>query len=912
MARNPSVSITSVDGSLLPAINTADDVVLKVGAATAGRFNVPQRASSVNGVCALHDFGPLVRSGAHQVDYGSPCYLMRCRASTAGTVGSVTRTPSTTMPASAGSLAISLTSYTPHASAAAGAALSLTSGWSAPLAPLPLSVSVGAGAGTFTATVTYVDEAGDTQTETLSWTGSAATRTTTGYVAQVLSYTTSGDPGGTTTFAQTFGSVGDRLDVVAVVTRGGQVGVDGATLAQYTLSYDGGITASRPRTLDSTGIAELTTYAGGLTAQATGITATFAAGTNTADSYGAVRVAGATSNGDVVYDLRVADATVVHTVPALNSQTLSVSVSTHQVTVSSATDASGLKAHFTFGGDWDTVFEVDFNGTAGNAVTMTSVADGTGTGSVTVSTNAVTVHFEDGVTTVGDIESLFGGAGVSIALGHVKVKTAGTGATTLDSGDVHGAAAMTGGTNAAASSTATQAAAAVNASASAALVSATAAGTGAGILAAASSAGGANGGGEWTALIEGVRVRVLRGAAGASLRVSATTAGLVRSLEITPATDSYGVQTSTANEIAAAVAADAVASLWASMDPSGTGAGIIGALGEWFNLPVSLTTGDKFTFTTTPPTWTAADLQESLTALLSNDTWLSYFSILHVVGAADATSDAILDTFITNAKARRKKYNLIAVVEGTYMGSTAEATWANALLTTFADRSSQYGVYAGEVNALNNAYGTVDRMPVATPYVARLSICPIGEQPSHVECDTLLGTQYALLGCLDRPGTGSTPLWQTDDTLVTLNESNIGTLRKHPGRSGIYVRQGLQHAAEGSDYTFVSRARIVGVANAIAYDQALRFLNGGFLLDPKTGQLAEAECQKLESVISGALRRKLVGNDQGRTHASSVQFVVTRGENMAQTNNISGNIYIVPKGIAETISITTQFTPAAR
>lgn len=798
MAANPSVTVTAVDGRISPSINTADQVGLKIGPAIGGRYNVPQLASTTLGATTLYQSGPLVRSGAHHADYSGPLYLMRCRASTAGTTSSVTKVASASYPTSAGSLTLSLQSYTLHASAAAGAALNLTTGWTTPTAPLPLSITVGVGCAAHTQTVTYLDAAGDVQTEVLTW-SAAATKTTTGDVAQVLSVVSNIDPGGTSTYTATYLTPWDRSNAVATVTRGGQVGVSGATLPQYTLSYDGGVTTSRTYTLDSTGIAELFTYAGGFAAQPTGLKATFAAGTLTSTTYGGIRVAGATVNGDLIFDLKSSGVTVAVVVSGMGTA-LSVGVVGSAITINSATDGGG-------------------------AATTTGIL----------------------------------------------------------------------------------AKAAVEASAAAAaLVGVSTVGTGAGILAAAVSAGAANGGVTYTALVEGVQVKHLRGSAGAALSVSATVSGTTRSLAITSATDSNSAQTSTANDVLAAIAANATAAAWVSAAATGTGAGIVGCLNTYQTLPVSLATGDKFTWTTTPPTFSTTDLQESLNALLANETWLSYFSILHVVGDADATNAAVVSTFVDNAASQKKAYKL-AVLEATYQGSTAEATWANALIAAFTTKTRNYGLAAGEANCVNSAYGTVDRVNAATPYLARLMICPISEQPSHVECDTILGTQTSLNGVLERPSTTS-PLWQSDDTLVTLNSSNFITLRKHPGRSGIYVRQGLQFTTDGSDYTFVSRARIVAVARAIAYDQGLRFLNGAFEADPRTGQIGEGAVQRMESQVGGALRRKLVGNDNGRTHTSSVQFIVDRLTNFLSTNTISGNTYIVPKGIAETITIATQFS----
>ncbi len=75
------------------------------------------------------------------------------------------------------------------------------------------------------------------------------------------------------------------------------------------------------------------------------------------------------------------------------------------------------------------------------------------------------------------------------------------------------------------------------------------------------------------------------------------------------------------------------------------------------------------------------------------------------------------------------------------------------------------GICAGETLVSNDAYGTTDRLGAATPLLARLAICPVSELPSHVDCETNLGTRFALDGVQMRSTDGSTPpLFQSDDT----------------------------------------------------------------------------------------------------------------------------------------------------
>ena len=86
----------------------------------------------------------------------------------------------------------------------------------------------------------------------------------------------------------------------------------------------------------------------------------------------------------------------------------------------------------TVSADLDTIVEATSAGTAGNDITVEVVGDSPAAGGVTIDVvgNAVTIHFEDGVSTVGDVETAI--AALAGADDIIAVKTAGTGATVLD------------------------------------------------------------------------------------------------------------------------------------------------------------------------------------------------------------------------------------------------------------------------------------------------------------------------------------------------------------------------------------------------------------------------------------------------------------------------------------------------
>jgi hypothetical protein len=109
--------------------------------------------------------------------------------------------------------------------------------------------------------------------------------------------------------------------------------------------------------------------------------------------------------------------------------------------------ALAVKASLSLGtlaaGHLDTVVRARAAGVGGNAVTVAATGDSAPAGGVTISESgsAVTIHFEDGVSTVADVE-----AAIAAHSTKIEVATAGTGATVLaDATDDFTATHLAGG-----------------------------------------------------------------------------------------------------------------------------------------------------------------------------------------------------------------------------------------------------------------------------------------------------------------------------------------------------------------------------------------------------------------------------------------------------------------------------------
>jgi hypothetical protein len=100
---------------------------------------------------------------------------------------------------------------------------------------------------------------------------------------------------------------------------------------------------------------------------------------------------------------------------------------------------------------------------------------------------------------------------------------------------------------------------------------------------------------------------------------------------------------------------------------------------------------------------------------------------------------------------------------------------------------------------------------------------------------------------------------------------------------------------------YVTNRRTLDVVAAVAYDEIIKNVNANLLVDPRTGQLAEIEAQRLESNVSDRIRREVMGG--ARQHISAVQTVIDRGTNFQATGAITGQVSVVGRTPSTSITL---------
>jgi len=421
-----------------------------------------------------------------------------------------------------------------------------------------------------------------------------------------------------------------------------------------------------------------------------------------------------------------------------------------------------------------------------------------------------------------------------------------------------------------------------------------------------------NGSIDFTARQEKVAYKVVEGSASTARSVVVTPNGAVLSgisytlVTINLDVDANGERTSTANQIESLVNSDALASQYLSAAHAGTGAGLAGDTTGPVILPIALSAGDSWTFTTSAPKPSAGDLQASLTALLKMDDILSNITaiVLEKDGADDSDFRAIhtaLDQLQVNYK-----HIKFGVISAASRGSLDEQLWVNNTLAAYPTRGTKVSLCAGDADTVIPAYGAELRRNISTLYCARLMTVPISENPGHVKCETNSGIKYGLDGVGSHYADPTNPtrlvsLYESTDALLQLHAANMVTLKTYPRLPGLFVRQGVQYVNDGDDWTFITTRRVGDVIADLAYLTALAFINEELLTDPTTGYLAESEHQRLENTVDNALRAELFGGV--RQHATALKVTSTRTINFAQTFTVELRVDFVPRFPAITISI---------
>lgn len=306
----------------------------------------------------------------------------------------------------------------------------------------------------------------------------------------------------------------------------------------------------------------------------------------------------------------------------------------------------------------------------------------------------------------------------------------------------------------------------------------------------------------------------------------------------------------------------------------------------------TLVAGDLATFRCNAPLWDNTELGAAMDALIAS---ILNWEIVHVVGDAVAANFQTVDTKLAGAAVAGKYKSAYMHTRMPNIGET-EAAYKTALDTIFASEASNYiSLCAGASKLVSSVSGRQYRRPVSYQVSALEQSRSEEENIAAINIGRIPGTSI-------RDSNGN-PDEHDESVNPGLDDSRFTVLRTFDGIQGIYVNRARLFSAAGSDFDLHTKRRVLNLANAALRSYFLRRLNLPILVDETTGFILEREAREIEAGAVSAMRSVLLA----RPKASSVEFVLSRTDNILSTLTLTGDARVTPLGYPEQIQIDVGF-----
>ncbi|MBA3841100.1 MAG: hypothetical protein H0X39_00495 [Actinobacteria bacterium] len=312
----------------------------------------------------------------------------------------------------------------------------------------------------------------------------------------------------------------------------------------------------------------------------------------------------------------------------------------------------------------------------------------------------------------------------------------------------------------------------------------------------------------------------------------------------------------------------------------------------------TLIAGDVAKTRTTAPQWNATDLGLALDAL--GNSAVSW-ELVYPVGPIDGAAFDLIETKIASLRARGKFRAWIGNTRVPLVAES-EATYAAALVTIFGSRATVSGsLCAGAAKITSSVSGRKYKRPIAFSVAAVTALVSAEINIADVNRGPLIGVTI-------RDANGN-PDEHDESVSPGLDDARFCVLRTWEGRGGAYVNRPLVFSNPGSDFSIFPYRRVINIAEAVVQNYLQLRLNKPILVSALTGFILESEALEIEAGAKSALRSALLAVPM----ASSINFVLSRTDNLLSSKTLTGDARIVPLAYAETINVTVGYTnPAAQ
>ena len=316
--------------------------------------------------------------------------------------------------------------------------------------------------------------------------------------------------------------------------------------------------------------------------------------------------------------------------------------------------------------------------------------------------------------------------------------------------------------------------------------------------------------------------------------------------------------------------------------------------GVTFNLGAgTVVAGDRHAVTTTAPNWTGPELSAALEALgQSKLPW----ELLNVVGPMDPAALDIVNLKIEALEQRGKPRAWVGHVRMSTPGETSEA-YRTALEAAWASKAVISGsLCAGAGKLISGVSGRQYRRPLSFAYGALTA--SVSEEVNVADVNIGQLTGFSIADVNGSPDEHDEELFPGLDDLRFVTARTWGD-----SYEGVYITRPRIFAPAGSDFQIMPRVRVMNLARVALNIYFGRRLNVPLLVSESTGFLLETEALEIEAGARAAMAAVL----RAKPKASSVDFKLSRTDNVLSTSTLTGGARIVGLAYPEVINLTLGY-----
>jgi hypothetical protein len=142
-----------------------------------------------------------------------------------------------------------------------------------------------------------------------------------------------------------------------------------------------------------------------------------------------------------------------------------------------------------------------------------------------------------------------------------------------------------------------------------------------------------------------------------------------------------------------------------------------------------------------------------------------------------------------------------------------------------------------------------------------------------------------------------------DADLESLNDKGYIYLRSHTGKAGWFFNDDHAACPVTDDYAYIGRGRAADKVSRIARNVYVEEILNDLEIDADTGKLAASTCKHFESLVESEVRNQMTSKGE----LTAISAFCDADTNVIQTDTVTIEIDIVPRGIARQIVVTQAY-----